>query len=134
MPPALLCHGGHSLHHIELNLKGQQQAGTAWGTRYPISFACLKASSLIHVRLPACIVKTPSLLDQVVLSHPAVVMMPELREYRSTYGRRALTPKRRYLRKGPYYGTETPSSRWASHPELPPESWLRRRQDRGAGM
>lgn len=33
-----------------------------------------------------------------------------------------------------YTGTETPSSRWASHPELTSESWLVRRGDRGAAM
>lgn len=85
--------------------------------------------------MSTCIVKTPSLLGQTRYFVPRNRHNTILREYQSTLGRPALSTNKQVPSRGMLYtGTTIPSSRWASHPELPSESWLGRRHDRGAAM
>lgn len=77
--PACFCYGGFPLHHIDLNLKGQRATGTAWGTGYPLSFACLKGKQS-HTCPPA-LSRLLASWARHGTSHPAVVIMLE---YEST--------------------------------------------------
>ena len=125
--------GDSPLHHIDLSLKGQHTTGTAWGTRYPLPFACLKGGKQSHTCSPALSRPLASGLEHGTC-HPAVVIVSE--GYQSTRIPQGRRPS--HHRRGTFAGAAihwdrpgTPSSRWASHAELLSESWLGRRQDRG---